>query len=140
MVRAIRIFMTALAIGACATAAVAADFPPLVRVPLLDEAVPAANPPIRLVHSARVRFAPGQPTGLHRHPISVAGVVTQGAFQFQPEGEPMRVLKTGDAFFEPAGRTILHFDNQSNSAPAEIVVFYLTDSKTRPLIEMLPAK
>ena len=53
----VRAFTIALATGASAVAAVAAGFPPLVRLPLLDEAAPAANLPIRQVHSARVRFA-----------------------------------------------------------------------------------
>jgi quercetin dioxygenase-like cupin family protein len=64
-------------------------------------------------------------------------VVTAGSFNFQPEGEPPRLLKTGDSFFEPAGRTILHFDNASTTEPAEIVCFYLADTKERPAIEML---
>lgn len=94
---------------------------------------------MRLVKGARIRFAPGQPTGLHRHPVSTVGVVTAGTFNFQPEGKPARLLKTGDSFFEPAGRTILKFDNASASEPAEIVCFYLADTKERPPIEMLAA-
>jgi quercetin dioxygenase-like cupin family protein len=64
-------------------------------------------------------------------------VVTLGGFVIQVEGEKARELKTGDGFFEPAGRTILHFDNASASEPAEIVCFYLTDTGDRPGIEML---
>jgi quercetin dioxygenase-like cupin family protein len=115
----------------------AQSFPPLQRQPVLEAAVPAANPPIALVRGARIWFAPSQPTGLHRHPVSVVGTVTQGSFTFQPEGEPARTMNVGDSFFEPAGRTILHFDNASSTQPAEIVAFYLTDSKDRPLIELL---
>ena len=51
-------------------------FPPLKREPLLEEELPAANPTVRLIKGARIKFAPGQPTGLHRHPISTVGVVT----------------------------------------------------------------
>jgi quercetin dioxygenase-like cupin family protein len=79
----------------------------------------------------------GQPTGLHRHPISTVGVVTAGSFNLQLEGKPIQLLKTGDSFFEPAGHTILKFDNASTSEPAEIVCFYLADTKERPPIEML---
>jgi quercetin dioxygenase-like cupin family protein len=118
-------------------AASAATFPPLKRDPVLNETIPAANPPVRLVKGARIRFAPGQPTGLHRHPASVVGVVTEGTFRFQPEGSPERLLHRGDSFFEPAGHTIVHFDNVSADQPAEIVAFYLTDSDQRGLIEML---
>ncbi|MFB9262342.1 hypothetical protein ACFFWD_04025 [Bradyrhizobium erythrophlei] len=41
---------------------------------------------------------------------------------------------------EPADVTIERFDNASTTEPAEILAFYLTDSKDRPLIEMLTAK
>ncbi|MBV9511026.1 MAG: cupin domain-containing protein [Caulobacteraceae bacterium] len=105
---------------------------------MLQEALPAANPPVGMIKGARIRFAPGQPTGLHRHPMSTCGVVTQGRFLFQIEGEASaRELKMGEAFFEPAGRTILKFDNASETEPAEIVCFYLTDEPERPPIEML---
>ena len=120
--------------------AIAEEFPPLQRVPVLEEALPSANPPVKSVRGARIRFAPGQPTGLHRHPISVAGVVTAGSFIFKREGEAEKVIKTGDSFFEPAGVTTERFDNASSTEPAEIVAFYLTDSKDRALIEMLGAK
>ena len=113
------------------------QFPALKREPLLEEELPAANPTVRLIKGARIKFAPGQPTGLHRHPISTVGVVTAGNFNFQQEGKPVQLLKTGDSFFEPAGHTILKFDNASTSEPAEIVCFYLADTKERPPIEML---
>ena len=112
-------------------------FPPLKREPLLEEELPAANPAVRLVKGARIRFAPGQPTGLHRHPVSTVGVVTAGSFNFHEEGKPARLLKTGDSFFEPAGRTIVKFDNASATEPAEIVCFYLADTTERPAIETL---
>ena len=103
-------------------------FAPLKRVPLLEEELPAANPTVRLIKGARIKFAPGQPTGLHRHPISTVGVVTAGSFHLQLEGKPVQLLKTGDSFFEPAGHTILKFDNASPNEPAEIVCFYLADT------------
>lgn len=112
-------------------------FPPLKRQPVLEATLPAANPPVQLVKGARIRFAPGQPTGLHRHPVSTVGVVTAGRFLFQVEGENERELATGDGFFEPASRTILKFDNASDTEPAEIVCFYLVDTADRSLIDML---
>lgn len=112
-------------------------FPPLKREPLLEEELPAANPVVRLIKGARTKFAPGQPTGLHRHPVSTVGVVTAKSFVLEVEGRPVQLLKTGDSFFEPAGRTIVKFDNASASEPVEIVCFYLADTKERPPIEML---
>ena len=128
------------ALSAVSAAAVAEEFPPLQRVPVLEEAIPSTNPAIKLVRGARIRFAPRQPTGLHRHPISVAGVVTAGSFIFKREGEPEKIIKAGDSFFEPAGVTTERFDNASSTEPAELVAFFLTDTKDRPLIEMLGQK
>jgi quercetin dioxygenase-like cupin family protein len=135
-----RIWVAVAAISVISAAAIAEEFPPLQRVPVLEEAIPPANPAVKLVRGARIRFAPRQPTTLHRHPISVAGVVTAGSFVFKREGEPEKIIKTGDAFFEPAGVTIEKFDNASSTEPAEIIAFYLADSKDRPLIELLGAK
>jgi quercetin dioxygenase-like cupin family protein len=112
-------------------------FPPLKREPLMEKELPSENPAVRLIKGARIKFAPGQPTGLHRHPISTVGVVTAGSFNFQPEGKPARLLKPGDSFFEPARHSILKFDNASASEPAEIVCFYLADTSERSPIEML---
>lgn len=128
------------ALSAMSSAAIAEEFPPLQRVPVLEETIPSANPAVKMVRGARVRFAPRQPTGLHRHPISVAGVVTAGSFVFKREGEPEKIIKTGDAFYEPAGVVTERFDNASSTEPAELIAFYLTDAKDRPLIELLGAK
>jgi len=35
----------------------------------MEEELPSANPTVRLIKGARIKFAPGQPTGLHRHPV-----------------------------------------------------------------------
>lgn len=112
-------------------------YSPLRREPLLQETLPAGHPPVTLIKGARIRFAPGQPTGPHRHPISTMGVVTEGSFIFQLEGQEARLLRKGDSFFEPAGQVVAKFDNASSSEAAEIVSFYLSDSDQRPLIEML---
>jgi hypothetical protein len=63
-----------------------------------------------------------------------------GIFIFKREGEAEKVIKTGDSFFEPAGVTTERFDNASSTEPAELIAFYLTDSKDRALIEMLGTK
>jgi quercetin dioxygenase-like cupin family protein len=63
--------------------------------------------------------------------------VTQGSFLFQLEGQEARVLEPGHGFFEPAGQTVLQFDNLSSTEPVEIVCFYLKGNDDGPLIEML---
>ena len=132
------------AIAVAATAAMlaagsvwAADrFPAMQRVSVL-EAPLSGKPNVETVKGARIAYAPGQPTGLHVHPIPVVGVVTAGSFVFEPSGQPARTLHTGDAFFEPANTPILRFDNASTTERAEITAFYLIDAPDRPLIKML---
>ena len=118
----------------------AQTFPPLVREPVLTEMLPAGSPAPSLLKGARITFAPGQPTGRHLHPVSVIGVVTKGHFIVQVEGGAERVIKVGEPFFEAANVPTVKFDNASKTEPAEIVAFYLTDSDSRPLIEMLADK
>ena len=114
-----------------------ARFEPLKRIPVLEETLPDANPPVRRVRGARIRFAPGQPTGLHQHAMSTCGVVTAGSFIYQREGSEPVTLATGDGFFEPAGHTIVRFDNASDVEPAEIVAYYLMGEAELPSIDML---
>ena len=96
-------------------------FNTLQRKPLIEKALSAANPPVKLVKGARIRFAPGQPSGIHQHPISTCGVVTEGQFGFKIDGEAEQILNKGDAFFEPVATPILKFDNASDQVPAENV-------------------
>lgn len=135
--------MRSFAIGVCVlmtgiagVAAADAPFSPLKRISLLEQPLPSGTEP-HYIKGGQIDFAPGQPTGPHRHPVAVIGIVTEGSFVFQPEGQTLRTLKTGDAFYDPARIPILHFDNASRSAPAQISAFYLLDSANQPVVEML---
>jgi quercetin dioxygenase-like cupin family protein len=89
------------------------------------------------VEIKRIDFVPDQKTGLHRHPCPVVGYVAHGKILFQAEGEPPRSLSEGDAWFEPAGSRIVHFDNGSSQDPATFIAFYLLGKDDEKLIEML---
>jgi quercetin dioxygenase-like cupin family protein len=108
----------------------------IVRVQLLDAAL-EERPEIGQVRGARIELAPGQAAGRHRHPCHVVGYVAAGAIRFQVEGEEEQILLTGDAFHEPAGTPIAHFDNVSEHEPATFVAFYLLAPGEDRLIEML---
>jgi quercetin dioxygenase-like cupin family protein len=110
----------------------------IVRVPLLDAAL-EARPEIGQVQSARIELAPGQEPGRHRHPCDVVGYVAAGRIRFQVEGEGEQTLRAGDAFHEPAGAPIAHFDNASADEPATFIAFYLLSPGEDTLIEMLPS-
>ena len=72
----------------------------------------------------RVTLPPGDPGAPpHRHPGPLFGYVTQGEILFELEGQPPRVLKAGDALFEPGG-DVIHLQGANNlpDAQSQLVV------------------
>ena len=53
-----------------------------------------------------VTFAPGAAGAPHRHPGPIFGYVLEGDFEFAVGDAPVRTLKAGETFYEPA--TALH--------------------------------
>jgi len=100
------------------------------RTSLLDQPLHAT--PDR-VEAYRVELPPGRPAGAHIHPGPVTGYVESGLIAFERAGQPVRELRPGDVFFEPAGETIRRFDNLSDAASATFIAFYLL-SGDQPLI------
>ena len=101
-----------------------------------------ASFPRRKVSQVDIReidFKPLQQTGYHLHPIPVTGYIVSGTVTFQVEGEPVKTLHAGDAFYEPANHPISHFDNASSTERLKFVAFYLTDDD-KALIQMLAPK
>lgn len=105
------------------------------RVALLSVQLPKSN--IFRVEVKRISLQPLQKTGYHRHPCSVLGYITQGTITFQIEGEESQTLEEGQAFFEPANKEIVHFDNRSANKKASFIAFYLLEKGEDKLIEML---
>jgi quercetin dioxygenase-like cupin family protein len=68
-------------------------------------------------------FAPGQLGPLHQHAAPVFGYVSKGTIFYQVEGQAPQILKAGDAFYEPAGPNIIHFDNASKTDEAVFTDF-----------------
>lgn len=63
--------------------------------------------------------SPGAPP--HRHPGPVYGYVVKGAIRFELEGEPERVIREGEAFFEPGG-DVIHYQGGNLLDDAESVL------------------
>jgi quercetin dioxygenase-like cupin family protein len=106
----------------------------VVRRVLLTQAIPVKE--VRTVVIREIKFSPGQKAGSHRHPCPVFGLIMSGEAVFQVEGQDEQVLHAGEAFYEPQGAHILHFDNASESDGMTFVAFYLIDRESQ-LIEML---
>jgi quercetin dioxygenase-like cupin family protein len=60
--------------------------------------------------------SPGAPP--HRHSGPAYGYVLTGAIIFELEGEPQRVVKAGEAFWEPGG-DVIHYQDGNNLADTQ---------------------
>jgi quercetin dioxygenase-like cupin family protein len=118
------------------TAAQAAD--PIVRKELGVAEIGART--VGKVDAREIEFKPLQETGLHKHPCPVVGYIVSGTVSFEVEGQPTKILKAGEVFFEPANTPILHFDNPSKTEGLKFIAYYLLKGDEKSLIEMLPAK
>ncbi|MEU9475483.1 cupin domain-containing protein [Streptomyces sp. NPDC048191] len=77
--------------------------------------------------TALVEFPPGDPgTPPHRHSGPVFGYMLEGEMLFELEGEPERVVKAGETFWEPGG-DVIHYQDGNNR----------TDAWSRFLVTML---
>ncbi len=106
----------------------------IIRKVLLTQTMPMKE--VRTVDIREITLNPGQKAGYHRHPCPVLGLIKSGEALVQVEGQDAKVLHAGEAFYEPQGTPIAHFDNASATDPMTFVAFYLVDRESQ-LIEML---
>ena len=77
-----------------------------------------------------IEYPPGDPGAPpHRHPGGPAfGYVLDGEMVFELEGEAPRVLKAGEAFWEPGGDVIHYQDgNNRDDVPVRFTVTMICD-------------
>jgi quercetin dioxygenase-like cupin family protein len=81
---------------------------------VLQEAVPPFIPPEAHAMTLSIEFPPGDPgTPPHRHSGPVFGYVVEGEMLLEIEGEPERVVRAGEAFWEPGG-DVIHYQDGNN--------------------------
>jgi quercetin dioxygenase-like cupin family protein len=86
-----------------------------------------------------VRFAPGEVSHAHRHPMATVGYVLEGAIESTFEGEK-HVYKQGDVFWEEPGGLHNQTRNLSNTEEAKLVVFFVGPSGSPVLVPEKAAK
>jgi|WetSurMetagenome_2_1015567.scaffolds.fasta_scaffold399525_1 quercetin dioxygenase-like cupin family protein len=101
--------------------------------------VPIGSRTISTVDIKEVTMPPGQKGAYHNHPCPVVGHIVSGSVLFQVEGDSVKVLKAGEAFYEPAQKPIVHFDNASDTEPLIFIAYYLLNGE-KDLIKLLPEK
>ena len=68
------------------------------------------------IHVTLPPASPGAPP--HRHSGPAYGYVLKGAIVFELEGEPERVVRAGETFWEPGG-DVIHYQDGNHLADAE---------------------
>ena len=83
---------------------------------MLFQQVPPCMPQPAEVMTVLVELPPGDPgTPPHRHSGPVFGYMLAGEMIFELEGEPERVVRAGEAFWEPGG-DVIHYQAANNLA------------------------
>ncbi|MFI6366252.1 cupin domain-containing protein [Nocardia sp. NPDC050630] len=82
---------------------------------VVQEATPPFIPQGAHARTVVIDYPPGDPGAPpHRHPGGPAfGYVIEGEMLFELEGEPPRVVKAGEAFWEPGG-DVIHYSDGNN--------------------------
>ncbi|WP_236584450.1 cupin domain-containing protein [Streptomyces sp. MBT53] len=85
---------------------------------MLADVIPPFVPEGASVMTVLVEWPPGHPgTPPHRHSGPCFGYVTEGAVRWELEGEPERVIRAGETFWEPGGE-VIHYQNGNATADA----------------------
>jgi quercetin dioxygenase-like cupin family protein len=93
-------------------------------VTVLQEATPPSYPNGAHAMTVLIEFPPGDPgTPPHRHTGPAFGYVLEGEMLFELEGEPERVVRAGETFWEPGGDVIHYQDgNHRSDVPVRFLV------------------
>ena len=94
---------------------------------VLQHANPPSIPEGAEVMTVLIQFPPGDPgTPPHRHPGPAFGYMLEGEMRFELEGEPERIIRAGETFWEPGGDVIHYQDgNNRDDIPVRFVVTML---------------
>ncbi len=77
-----------------------------------------------------VSYEPGGANTPHRHPCPVIGYMLEGSMRMQVKGQPERIYKAGDTFFESPTDVHLVSANASQDKPARFLAYFVCDQKT----------
>jgi quercetin dioxygenase-like cupin family protein len=81
---------------------------------VLQAATPPVIPDGAEVMTVVIEYPPGDPgTPPHRHSGPAFGYMLEGEMLFELEGEPERVIRAGEAFWEPGG-DLIHYQDGNN--------------------------
>lgn len=93
------------------------------------------NIPGKSMIAVQVDYAPGEKSPSHRHEKSgfIMAYVINGAIRSQVEGEPVRVYRAGETWFENPGAHHVVSENASDTEPASLLAVFVLDTDHGPL-------
>ena len=132
---------TAFVLAAVSAALIAPNSGSTHGAPLRETVTVAANEPIpnlpgkRLV-SHIVDYPPGASSASHRHARSafIYAYVLSGEIRSQVDGEPVRVYRAGEPWFESPGAHHRVSENASDIEPARLLAVLIVDSADEQLV------
>ena len=74
-----------------------------------------------------IRYGPGEASSPHSHPCAVIGYVLEGSLRTQVKGEPEKIYKAGESFYEAPNGVHLVSANASSTEPAKFVACLICD-------------
>jgi len=96
--------------------------------PVVTQALPALDGRTLSVQLTEVSYPPRGMSAPHRHPCPVLGYVIEGALRFQVTGQPERVVRAGESFFETLGDEHAVSANASDTAPVRFLAYFVCDA------------
>lgn len=85
-----------------------------------------------------VTYPPGGFSTAHRHPCPVIGYVLEGALRMQLKGQPERVVRAGESFYESPDDVHAVSANASATAPARFLAYFTCDHDTPHSVPVPP--
>ncbi|MEV5569847.1 cupin domain-containing protein [Spirillospora sp. NPDC052269] len=94
---------------------------------MVQDAAPPSIPAGAHAMTVTIEYPPGDAGAPpHRHPGPAFGYVLEGEMRFELEGQGERVVKAGEAFWEPGGDVIHYQDgNARDDVPVRFLVTML---------------
>ena len=89
-----------------------------------------ADLPGREVRISLLERKPGSSSPPHRHPgHHTFGYIIEGTYELGINGQPTRILKAGDTFYEPPGALHSVSRNPNSENNVKFIVFMVADQK-----------
>ena len=105
---------------------------------LLDQKRPKMNGETLDASLVEVTYPPGGSSSAHRHPCPVVGYVLEGALRMKLDGQPERVVRAGESFYETPADIHSVSANASASAPARFLAYFTCDHATPHSVPVPP--